>query len=271
MELQLEELQVNNAVEELQAAAPAERPVTAKPFRRPLPEYLSRKIHTHMPSHGACPDCSGKLRELGNDLAEMLERVRTCFKIIHHVRPKLSCDTCDRIVQASAPSRPIDRGLAGPALLAHVLVHHGKWNSSSPAGARIGWMPGGYGRGGVLLCWYHRGADLSSGSAEWQGSHRQADRLQCCPDPKMPCWPTQALPQKSLGPLSALRTRHLWVGRRTERARDHEPDPIQIGRDDASIHSEDLTVFEQRRRPGSRFLRLKTAGAAGRTENEEEE
>ena len=33
----------------------------------------------------------------------------------------LSCDACDRIVQASAPSRPIDRGLAGPGLLAHVL------------------------------------------------------------------------------------------------------------------------------------------------------
>lgn len=43
----------------------------------------------------------------------MLERVRACFKVIRHVRPKLSCDTCDRIVQAPAPSRPIDRGLAG--------------------------------------------------------------------------------------------------------------------------------------------------------------
>jgi len=48
--------------------------------------------------------------------------VRACFKVIRHVRPKLSCDHCDRIVQAPAPSRPIDRGLAGPGLLAHVLV-----------------------------------------------------------------------------------------------------------------------------------------------------
>ncbi len=44
------------------------------------------------------------------------------WKVLRHVRPKLSCDTCDRIVQAPAPSRPIDRGLAGPGLLAHVLV-----------------------------------------------------------------------------------------------------------------------------------------------------
>ena len=59
---------------------------------------------------------------LGEDVAEMLERVRASFKVIRHVRPKLSGDACDRILQSPAPSRPIDRGLAGPGLLAHVLV-----------------------------------------------------------------------------------------------------------------------------------------------------
>ena len=122
LELQLEEMQAANAVEELRAVAPAERPVAAKPFRRPLPEHLPREVHTHMPDDEACPDCGGKLRGLGEDVAEMLEYVRACFKVIRHVRPKLSCDACDRIVQAPAPSRPIDRGLAGPGLLAHVLV-----------------------------------------------------------------------------------------------------------------------------------------------------
>jgi transposase len=52
----------------------------------------------------------------------MLEYVRACFQVIRHVRPKLSCQQCERIVQAPAPSRPIARGLAGPGLLAHVLV-----------------------------------------------------------------------------------------------------------------------------------------------------
>jgi transposase len=42
--------------------------------------------------------------------------------VIRQVRPKLSCTKCDCIVQAEAPSRPIERGLAGPGLLAHVLV-----------------------------------------------------------------------------------------------------------------------------------------------------
>jgi transposase len=44
------------------------------------------------------------------------------FKVIRHVRPKLSCPKCQTIAQAEAPSRPIARGLAGPGLLAHVLV-----------------------------------------------------------------------------------------------------------------------------------------------------
>jgi len=38
------------------------------------------------------------------------------------VRPKLACVSCQAIFQAEAPSRPIARGLAGPGLLAHVMV-----------------------------------------------------------------------------------------------------------------------------------------------------
>src|ERR1700684_2987172 len=37
LELQLEELQAAGAIEETQAVAAADRPVAAKPFRRPLP------------------------------------------------------------------------------------------------------------------------------------------------------------------------------------------------------------------------------------------
>jgi hypothetical protein len=41
---------------------------------------------------------------------------------VRHVREKLNCTKCDKIVQAAAPTRPIERGVAGPGLLAHVLV-----------------------------------------------------------------------------------------------------------------------------------------------------
>src|ERR1700709_1165703 len=59
LELQLEELQAASAIEEMKSPTPADRPVSAKPFRRPLPEHLPREIHTHMPNHEACPDCGG--------------------------------------------------------------------------------------------------------------------------------------------------------------------------------------------------------------------
>ncbi len=48
--------------------------------------------------------------------------VPASFKVIRIVRPKCACAACDTIVQAPAASRPTARGLAGPGLLAHVLV-----------------------------------------------------------------------------------------------------------------------------------------------------
>ena len=93
-----------------------------KPARRALPSHLPRVTRNHAPQEQACPGCGGKLRPLGEDVSEMLEYVPAHFHVIRHVRPKLSCGTCEQIVQAPAPSRPIARGLAGPGLLAHVLV-----------------------------------------------------------------------------------------------------------------------------------------------------
>ena len=55
-------------------------------------------------------------------LSEQLEYVPSHFKVIRHVRPKLACVTCQSIFQAAAPSRPIPRGVAGPGLIAHVMV-----------------------------------------------------------------------------------------------------------------------------------------------------
>ena len=76
------------------------------------------------PSTGAAtaPQCGGELKVLGEDVSEVLEYVPSRFKVIRHVRPKLACASCQTIVQAPAPTRPIARGLAGPGLLAHVLV-----------------------------------------------------------------------------------------------------------------------------------------------------
>lgn len=42
--------------------------------------------------------------------------------VVRHVRPRLASKRCSTILQAPAPSRPIDRCLAGTGLLTHVLV-----------------------------------------------------------------------------------------------------------------------------------------------------
>jgi transposase len=127
LELRLEELQSNRSPND--ARLPEQAPVTnswmspvVKPTRRALPDHLPRQTRTHVPKETLCPQCQGELRKLGEDVSEMLEYVPASFVVIRHVRTKLSCRKCDCIVQAEAPSRPIERGVAGPGLLAHVLV-----------------------------------------------------------------------------------------------------------------------------------------------------
>ncbi len=127
LELALEELECVRAEQgpSDEATAPATEPdadVPAIPSRKPLPDHLPRESVEHRPADDCCPDCGGALKTLGEDVAEMLEYVPASFRVIRHVRPKLACVACDRIVQAAAPNRPIARGLAGPGLLAHVLV-----------------------------------------------------------------------------------------------------------------------------------------------------
>jgi transposase len=96
-------------------------PARRKPVRRPLPDSLPRDVVEHA-APCACPKCGGVLRPLGEDVTEVLDYVPACFRVIRHVRPKLSCRSCESIAQAPVPSLPIQRGLATPALLAHVLV-----------------------------------------------------------------------------------------------------------------------------------------------------
>jgi transposase len=123
LELQLEDEETTHAEVEAGAerVAPLREP-KARLDRKPLPEHLPREVVTHAPGSDCCSDCGGQLRQFGEDISEQLEYVPDTFKVIRHVRPKFSCAGCDRIVEAPAPSRPIERGLAGPGLLAHVIM-----------------------------------------------------------------------------------------------------------------------------------------------------
>ena len=108
--------------------APPSSPVEKAPgvprtrIRRDFPDHLSRESVFHPPETAHCPDCGGRLKPLGEDVSEILEYVPASFKVVRHIRPKLACACCDHIAQAPAPSRPIPRSFAGPALLAHIMV-----------------------------------------------------------------------------------------------------------------------------------------------------
>lgn len=142
LELKLEELESDQAADEVAELLASDKPIKNKPARKPLPDHLQREVVTHTPSEECCPDCGGKLRKFGEDVSEYLERIPETFKVIRHVRVKMSCSGCDKIMQPPAPPRPIERCLAGPALLAHVLAakyaNHIPLNRQSEIYAREG-------------------------------------------------------------------------------------------------------------------------------------
>jgi hypothetical protein len=128
LELLIGELEADEAEHEAKepAAAPAPdkpRPTGSTPRgRQPLPAHLPRERVEHAAAC-ACPACgSTRLSRIGTDERELLEYVPSHFKVVVHVRPKLSCRRCETITQPPLPSLPIERGRPGPALLAHVLV-----------------------------------------------------------------------------------------------------------------------------------------------------
>jgi transposase len=131
LELQLEELQTERATEDRPLAdeepepeQPASTPEKAPAKKRTqrFPEHLEQETLTYVPVDPCCPQCGSTMSTLGKDISVMLEYVPASFRVVRHVRPKMSCNACDAIVQAPAPSRPIERSYAGPGLLAHVIT-----------------------------------------------------------------------------------------------------------------------------------------------------
>ena len=127
LELQLEEIEASASEDDLLAemAAAKTTQVAAftrkKPARKPFPEHLPRERILH-PTPASCPCCGGtKLSKLGEDITETVEVIPRTWKVIQHVREKVSCRDCETISQAPAPFHVIPRGWAGPSLLAMIL------------------------------------------------------------------------------------------------------------------------------------------------------
>jgi transposase len=106
--------------------------------RNPLPDHLPRIDIEHdlKDEEKPCPHC-GELRcRIGQEISEQLEYLPASFKVLRHIRHKYACRQCDavghspNITTAAKPEQPIDKGLAGPGLIAYVAVS--KFQDHSP-------------------------------------------------------------------------------------------------------------------------------------------
>jgi transposase len=107
------------------AKTPPHQPRSEPPKRNrgALPGHVARDEVVIDVEDKTCPCCQGTLHRIGEDVAEMLDFVPAHLRVRVIRRPRYGCRACgEAVVQAPAPDRPIDGGMATEALLAHVLV-----------------------------------------------------------------------------------------------------------------------------------------------------
>ena len=243
LELLIGELEEEQAEGDARAAAtdpnePQARTRERKqPVRKPLPAHLPRETVTHEPPC-VCPGCgSSVFSRIGQDEREVLEYVPSSFKVIRHVRPKLSCRACETVVQLPMPALPIERGRPGPGLIAHVLVS--KYCDHTPLYRQAVI----YGREGVeldrstLADWVGQAVFLLSPLAEAIGRHIRAGATLHVDDTTVPV----------LAPgLGKTKTGRLWVVVRDERPWGSAVPPAAFYRysaDRKGIHAQALLGF----------------------------
>ena len=127
MELELEDLEATATEDEIaaeQAAAKTTNVVAftrKRPSRQPFPAHLPRE-RVVVPGPTACDCCGGaRLRKLGETVTETLDVIPRQWKVIQHVREKMTCRDCERISEPPAPFHVTPRGWAGPNLMAMLL------------------------------------------------------------------------------------------------------------------------------------------------------
>ncbi|NNH76949.1 IS66 family transposase [Acinetobacter sp. ANC 5380] len=101
--------------------ASAQKATANKPKRRPLPDHLPTLRIEHEPASTQC-SCGCTLRRIGEDISEKLNFRPAQFYKEQHIRGKWVCDQCDILTQQAMPAYVIDKGIATPELLSHVLV-----------------------------------------------------------------------------------------------------------------------------------------------------
>ena len=134
-QLDLDQLQlVLEDAEQSAAESDAAKDAAALPERRRRAETANRNrgaLPAHLPRYEVvidvdnrqCPCCGGALHMIGEDRTEQLDLVPAQLRVKVVCRPRYGCRACEgAVVQAPAPERPIDGGMATEALVAHVVV-----------------------------------------------------------------------------------------------------------------------------------------------------
>lgn len=93
-----------------------------------LPKHLPRVIHLIEPASTQCTCCQGVMHKIGEDISEALDIVPAILRVIATVRPKYACRTCEGgVVQAPAPRRMIEGGMATTSFIAWVVSQRFAW------------------------------------------------------------------------------------------------------------------------------------------------
>lgn len=105
-------------------ADPPSRRGKCKPHgRRPLPGHLRREPHRYelTEAERRCPECGHTRGEIGVEITEQYDYKPAEVFVVSHQRVKYACACCEaQVVMAAKPPQPIDKGLPGPGLLAHI-------------------------------------------------------------------------------------------------------------------------------------------------------
>jgi transposase len=100
--------------------APRLRPRRHRPSKQ-LPRDVI--VHDLDAADRQCGSCGEEMTRIGEDVSEVVELVPSHFRVQEHRRAKYACGRCKETVKTAAgPDKLIDKGLAGPGLLAHVVV-----------------------------------------------------------------------------------------------------------------------------------------------------
>jgi transposase len=102
-----------------------ERKRRAHPGRHEFPEHLLREV-VELPLDDAqrlCTQCGNEKARIGVEVTQELEVVPAKLFVREYHREKCACRHCHgEVTTAPAPSRPIEKGIAGPGLLAQVVT-----------------------------------------------------------------------------------------------------------------------------------------------------